>query len=410
MKIAYLAPELPALSATFVYNEILQLESLGTQVVPFSVHKAKSNIKEVRVQALVQKTLNLYAQSNLSVITVNIQMLFTHPVRYIKTLGLLCGDMWQVGLFSRTAFGLGYRMMYAASLAKHLMHNKCDHLHIHFAHIPTDIGMYAASLSEIPYSVTAHANDIYERGWLLKQKVERSAFFATISEFNKQYLATKGVALGKVKIIRCGVDPAQFSPRQGFTSGDTIKIGVVGRLVEKKGIDTLINATSILKQQGVDVELNIVGSGPLEAELMALSESKKLNSKDIVFFGAMPHKKVAEFITSLDVFVLSCQIDGNGDMDGIPVVLMEAMLSGVPVISTQVSGIPELVIDRSTGLLVKANDEAALAKAIYCMITDETLRAEIIQNAIVKVSHDFSLAINTRRLHFLFLNATNEGA
>lgn len=123
----------------------------------------------------------------------------------------------------------------------------------------------------------------------------------------------------------------------------------------------------------------------------------------------MPHKKVAEFITSLDVFVLSCQIDGNGDMDGIPVVLMEAMLSGVPVISTQVSGIPELVIDRSTGLLVKANDEAALAKAIYCMITDETLRAEIIQNAIVKVSHDFSLAINTRRLHSLFLNATNEG-
>ena len=233
MKIAYLAPELPALSATFVYNEILQLQSIGTEVFPFSVHAAKSEIKEPRVQALAQKTLNLYTQSKLSVLAANLQLLFTHPVRYIKTLGLLCSDMWQVGFFSRTAFGLGYRMLYGASLAKHLLNNKCDHLHVHFAHIPTDIAMYASCLAEIPYSVTAHANDLYERGWLLKKKVKRSAFFATISEFNKRYLATQGVDLEKIKIIRCGVDSSQFSQREEFVNNEIFKIGVIGRLVEE---------------------------------------------------------------------------------------------------------------------------------------------------------------------------------
>ena len=405
MKVAYLAPELPALSATFVYNEILQLELIGTEVVSFSVHTSTSNIQEPRVKALASKTFNLYAQSKLSVVKDNFVMLAVHPIRYMKTLGILSVDMWKVGLFSRTAFGLGYRMMYAASLARSLIKNKCEHLHVHFAHIPTDIAMYASSLSQVPYSVTAHANDIYERGWLLKEKVERSAFFATISEFNIRYLTSKTSHSNKLRIIRCGVDPDKFEPRRDFVANEVIKVGMVGRLVEKKGIDTLINALALLKKQGQRIELQIAGSGPLEEDLLKLVTDKKLTMLDVNFLGVMPHTEVADFIKSLDVFVLPCKKDSNGDMDGIPVVLMEAMLSGVPVISTMISGIPELVVDKETGLLVEPNDEIALAEAISCITQDDNLREYLIEGAIAKVKHEFSLTGNTQALNKLFITA-----
>jgi glycosyltransferase involved in cell wall biosynthesis len=406
MKIAYLAPELPALSATFVYNEILQLEALGTEVIPFSVHVSSSDIREPRVKALAEKTFNLYAQSKLSVLKDNFKMLIKHPVRYLKTMGMLCADMWRVGLFSRTARGLGYRMMFSASLATHLINKKCDHLHVHFAHIPTDIAMYASSLSNIPYSVTAHANDIYERGWLLKEKVQRSAFFATISEFNKRYLATQGVDLDKIKIIRCGVDPAQFSRREEFVSNSTPKIGVIGRLVGKKGIDTLINAVALLKKQGQAVALHIAGSGPLENTLKQLVMQNDLTESKVNFLGPIPHSEVAGFIKSLDMFVLPCKQDENGDIDGIPVVLMEAMLSGVPVISTELSGIPELVINNETGLIAEPDNINALASVIIQMINDQTLREKISYNAVIKVKDDFSLYNNTSKLNDLFRNNT----
>jgi glycosyltransferase involved in cell wall biosynthesis len=402
MKIAYLAPELPALSATFVYNEILQLEALGTEVVPFSVHASTSNIQEPRVQALAAKTFNLYAQSKGAVLADNVVMLASHPINYVKTLGMVFSDMWRVGLFSRTAFGLAYRMLFSASLAKRLLQNECKHLHVHFAHVPSDIAMYASSISSIPFSITAHANDLYERSWLLKEKVERSKFFATISEFNQRYLASQGVDLDKVKIIRCGVDPAQFSQRQEIPDNAIPRIGVIGRLVAKKGIDTLIEAVSLLKKQGMQVELQIAGSGPLDAELKSLVTEKELTTEDVCFLGVIPHSEVAGFIKSLDMFVLPCKQDENGDVDGIPVVLMEAMLSGVPVISSKLSGIPELVIANKTGLLIEQNDSVALAEAISKMINAPVLKVNLIEQAVVRVKQEFSQSDNAQKLNELF--------
>jgi len=404
MRVAYLAPELPALSATFVYNEILQLESIGTEVIPFSVHKPNAEIKELRVYDLGKRTLYLYSLPKLVVLKSNIVFLMTRPASYIKTLSLLFKDMLNVGLLSRTALGLAYRFVFAANLAEYLVEGKCDHLHVHFAHIPTDIAMYASSMSGVSYSVTAHANDIYERGWLLKEKVQRSAFFATISEFNERYLATLGVDPEKVEIIRCGVDSTKFSQREEFINNSIPKIGVIGRLVGKKGIDTLINAVALLKKQGRPVELHVAGSGPLENELRALVSTNSLTESDVCFLGAIPHSEVAGFIKSLDMFVLPCKKDEHGDIDGIPVVLMEAMLSGVPVISSQLSGIPELVIDKETGLLIQQNDVEGLAKAILLLTDDSQLRKKLVSQAILKVRNEFSLTANTEKLNCLFVN------
>jgi colanic acid/amylovoran biosynthesis glycosyltransferase len=407
MKIAYLAPELPALSATFVYNEILQLELLATEVVPFSVHAPNPAVDEPRVAELADRTVHLYSQSIWRVLKSNIVCLVGYPIRYVKTLRMLCKDMWSVGLLSRTGLGLGYRFLFSAVLAKQLIEKKCDHLHVHFAHIPTDIAMYASSLSSVPFSVTAHANDIYERGWLLKEKVERSSFFATISDFNKQYLAAKGVDIAKVSIVRCGVDPAQFSQKSGLANNQLYRLGVIARLVEKKGIDTLLNAMVQLKEQGQSVELLIAGSGPLEDSLKSLSDSLGLTKKEVTFLGSIPHAEVAAFMQSLDAFVLPCREDANGDIDGIPVVLMEAMLMGVPVITSKLSGIPELVINQQTGLLVKPNDSDELASAVLSMMGDDKLRERMCAGAVSRVKSEFSLIVNTKILHGMFSAVIN---
>jgi len=403
VKIAYLAPEIPALSATFVYKEILALQELNVEVSSFSVHQPYSVANDVELSLLKQKTSILYQSAKFAVIQSHLNLLLKSPLTYCGTLFKLLSDIFSVGLFSRTALGLVFRFFYAGRLAKQLGDQQCQHLHIHFAHVPTDIGMYAASLAAIPYSVTAHANDIFERGWLLVQKVERSTFFATISEFNRRYLLSLGVNADKLEIVRCGVDARQFATREGFVSTAPIKIGTVGRLVEKKGVDTLIKAMALIKQQDLQCDLFVAGSGPLDGELKQLTKSLGLNTTEVQFLGAMPHTQVSAFIKSLDIFVLPCKQDSNGDMDGVPVVLMEAMLSGVPVISTELSGIPELIIHEQTGLLVQQNDDASLAEAIVRVLSDNQLRIELQTKAIAKVNHEFSLLGNAEKLKNLFM-------
>jgi len=402
-RLAYLAPEIPSLSATFVYNEIFQLQAMGIEVEAFSVHESGYGADDIQIQQLTEKTFNLYCQPKLSVLMDNIMQLIHFPSRYLKTLSLLIKDIRYIG-FSRTSVGLVYRMFFSAGLARQLQQKECQHLHVHFAHVPTDIAMYAASLSGITFSVTAHANDLYERGWLLKQKVERSSFFATISDFNKQFLKSEGIPLDKIKIIRCGVNIKDFSPRINRKLHAVPKIGAVGRLVEKKGMDVLIKAVAQIKQQGQRVELHIAGSGPMEQTLKQLAEMNGLDAKDIYFWGAMQHSEVEKFIKSLDVFVLPCKQDANGDIDGIPVVLMEAMLSAVPVISTRISGVPELVIDNVTGLLAEPDDEKSLLEKITLMLREEGLRNNMVDKAIDKVKTDFSLQLNTEKLQHLFCN------
>jgi len=403
MKIAYLAPEIPALSATFVYNEIFQLEKLGLDIATFSVHENQAKFSDLDLQDLKKRTSFLYQTSMLTVVLDQLQLLLKHPSLYAKALLLLIKDIKNTGAFTRLGMGLVYRFFYAGTLANQLLKQKCEHIHVHFAHVPTDLAMYASTLAGISFSVTAHANDLFQRGWLLKEKVNRAKFFITISEYNRQFLISKGADGEKITVLHCGVDPAQFSLRQDFTPSDIAKIGVVARLVEKKGIDHLINAVAHLKKQGKSYQLAIVGDGPLLAEHKSLAHSLGLSSKEVDFLGAIDHQEIATFIKSLHVFVLPCQKDSSGDLDGIPVVLMEAMLSGVPVISTPVSGIPELIIKDETGLLAATGNVEELVDCIQRTIDNVDSTQDRVKKGVVKVQMDFSLIKNSLRLYHLIL-------
>ena len=400
-KIAYLAPEIPALSATFVYNEMLRLEDAGYEVVPVSVHRPRSPAREAALAVLSERTDYLYEAPKHKVLRDHLKLLIRGPSRYCRTLATAVGDARAVGLFNRVGLGLLYRFFMAARVAGILVKEDCRHLHVHFAHIPTDIGMYAAGMSAVPFSFTAHANDLFERGWLLDRKVRRARFVVTISRHNRDFLKKNGGDGRKIHVVRCGVDSAVFTASRERAAGSIPKIGTLGRMVEKKGIDDLIRACRILGDRGVSFALDIAGDGPLRAELMALVEASGLGPQ-VRFRGPLAHDQVPRWLRGLDLFVLACKKDRNGDTDGIPVVLMEAMLAGVPVISTRISGIPELIEDGRTGLLADPDNPGQLARRIARLLDDDALGTELRQNALAKVQGEFELSKNVARLAELF--------
>jgi len=400
-RIAYLAPEIPALSATFVYHEILALREKGFDVLPLSVHPPASPATEECARALAAETVLLYPLGAASFLAAAVVCKLRHPLRYVTTAVMLLGDMATLGFFSRAAAGLFYRFLAAARLARILEAYGCRHLHVHFAHVPTDIAMYAARLAGITFSFTSHANDLFERGWLLKEKVARAAWAMTISEYNRRFLVSQGADGAKIAIVRCGVDVGRFDRRMGEMPDLPPVIGSLGRLVEKKGFDTLVAAAGILARSGKVFRVEIAGDGPLKASLLKQAEQEGVGGL-ITFLGPVANDAVPGWLAGLNQFVLPCRIDSNGDMDGIPVALMEAMAAGVPVISTTVSAIPELIENEVSGLIVPPADPHSLSGAIARLLDSAELRSRCSEGGMRKVAEEFSEQVNAEILATLF--------
>ncbi len=396
-RIAYLAPEIPALSATFVYNEILALQERGYDVVTLSVHQPSAAVLESRLEAMLVATHYLYRKGLADFILAALSILRATPRTFCRTFCMALCDATTLGLWSRTGLGLLYRFLVACRVACILRQKKCRHLHAHFAHVPTDIAMYAASLVGTPFSFTSHANDLFERGYLLSEKIARCTFAVTISEFNKNFMVAQGGERAKINIVRCGVDSTRFFPAPPGFASPPYSIGAIGRMVEKKGFDTLLHAAALLQSSEVDFRLTIAGGGPLEHELRATADRLGLTGR-VVFSGPMTNKQVPDWLRSLDLFVLPCQQDANGDMDGIPVVLMEAMAAGIPVVSTRISGLPELIEHGYEGLLVEPRSPEALAAAITQLLFSDEFRISFSRNGRLKVLFEFDTEANIQRL------------
>jgi colanic acid/amylovoran biosynthesis glycosyltransferase len=391
--IGYLAPELPALSATFVHEELLGLERRGVVVRPFTVRRPAHPAPGQ--EALAARTQVLYDRPASAMALAGMAALPRFGARSVLALGRLLKDMLSVGPWREQAWKLAYQWLAGARLAALLREAGCTHLHVHFAHVPTQIAMYACSFAGLPYTVMAHANDIFERGLLLRQKALRAQRMLTISQFNVAHLRSVGVPADTIAVVRCGVafeprtDAPEFGPKACY------RIGTLCRLVEKKGVDDLLRALAALP--GLPWQLDIAGDGPLRGALEALTDELGLRER-VRFIGPVAHAAVTGWLRSLDVFVLACKVDAGGDMDGIPVSLMEAMSQRVPVISTRLSGIPELVVHERTGLLAPPGDPAGLAAQLRRMLENAGLRRQLTEAAAQHVEQEFGQAENLDRL------------
>ncbi|MEL6496099.1 MAG: glycosyltransferase [Cyanobacteria bacterium J06623_7] len=398
--VAYLAPEIPSVSGTFVYQEIIALQEAGIKVVPISVHQPAVVVQDDSVRQLAAKTTYLYRSSLVSVLAGSMSYFLQHPAKYLATLFTVVGDILTVGSLKLGAWKLLYQFLYASRVARLLEENSCQYLHIHFAHVPTQIGMYASLLTGIPFSFTAHANDLYVNKLLLREKAARAKAAVTISEYNRQFMRSQGVDEDKLAVVRCGIKTGEHNYRSGGTRSSPLKIGSLGRLVAKKGMDDLLLALGQLHRQGIDFQLEIAGDGELRDRLEEIAVAQGIADK-LKFVGAMPHELVYDWMNSLDVFVLACKQDDRGDRDGIPVVLMEAMTLGVPVVSTQISGVSELIEHERSGFLAESNCPESLARAIERVLHADSLES-ITQAARQRIETEFELKTNVERLLSVF--------
>jgi glycosyltransferase involved in cell wall biosynthesis len=227
-----------------------------------------------------------------------------------------------------------------------------------------------AALTGLSYSVTTHAFDIFLPNAHRTENLRRASHVVTISEFNRRHLATIGVAK-EIALIPCGLDLSQFAPGERHQRGYPT-IAAVGRLDPIKGFLVLIDACALLTQRGVEFKCDIIGDGPQRSELAARIARHGLNDR-VRLLGALEQQQVRTRVAAARVFTLPCIRLPNGDQDGIPVSLMEAMALRVPVVTTPVSGIPELVKDGLSGVLVRPGDPEALAAGILRVLTDDAL-------------------------------------
>lgn len=394
MRIAYLSPAMPALSETFVYEELLALERTGVVVEPFSVRQPAKPVPAQ--QALAQRVTHLYAGGPLRGMLRGLLHMPWLSAGWRKAAGWLLADMLHCGLWRLKAWKLAYQFLAASTLARHLRQRGCTHLHVHFAHVPAQIAMYASAMAGVPFTVMAHANDIFEEGLLLPQKAARAKRMLTISDYNRRYLLSLGIPAEQLAVVRCGVSFAAREPVEQPHSGP-YKLASLGRMVEKKGFDVLIHAVALLRQQGHDVRLSLAGDGLLLVDMQALVQRLQLQDS-VVFVGSLPHHAVADWMRQHHAFVLACKQDSHGDMDGIPVVLMEAMSQGLPVVSTRLSGIPELVIHGQTGLLAEPGDPASLAQQIARLLAADQVVLQLVERAQEHVEREFGQACNIDRL------------
>jgi len=272
-----------------------------------------------------------------------------------------------------------------------------DWIHAHWATYPSTAAWMLSMVLGVPFSFTAHAHDIFLDDHLLANKYQDCRLMVTISAYNKSYL-TAGPLAGaadKIRIIHCGVDPTEYRFVRRPRAANSLL--TVGRLASIKGFPVLLEACSRLQQDQVPFHLSIVGDGPMRGELKRLAAALGLQGT-VSFMGSQTQQSIRELMRQATVFALPCVVDERGDRDGIPVALMEAMASGLPVVTTDVSGIPELVRDDDTGLVVPAGQPAPLAAALARALGDGELRDRLASRARQHVETQFDSRQEASRL------------
>jgi colanic acid/amylovoran biosynthesis glycosyltransferase len=386
LKIAYVLRLFPKLSESFVLNEIVELLMKGHDIQIYSIGIPTKEVmhEEINEYALLER---IHYCRFMSILKVNSFHLLNH---FLKCVIL---DLWNSEI-SKIRLKKNLKLAYFATMIED---GGAELIHIHFADMLTD-GRKLSKILNIPYSLTAHAH----RDELLEGICDAGSVI-TISEHNKKYLNNEIKINNKIDIIRCGVNLAKFNPQEKLYANGTIKILTVARLVEKKGIEYLIKAIPLVIIEVPNFELTVVGSGELHNYLLSLAD--KLNiSRYIKFKGDIPDSDLKECYKDADIFVLPCIITDNGERDGIPVSIMEAMAMELSVISTNVSGIPELVEDGVSGILLQPKDEKSIASAIVTLSKDRKLRVEMGKAGRKIIEDKFNLKIEVEKLSELFMN------
>lgn len=401
----------PQTSETFIANEILRVERTGAPVRIYSYRQPVETVEHecVRlIQSPVQYLPDPLWKSLGKLIGQARAMRRLEPARFRKTLAYV----GRVSIRDRS-LDVWKRLLQALYLAWDLRQENVTHVHAHFAHQATQVAMLASMLSGISFSFTGHAKDVYTaRPRNLKEKVEQAAFAVTCTGANQTYLRSLVAPADreKIELAYHGVDIEKFSPEPSRSDADeTVPLVLsVGRLVAKKGFTDLIEALAHLRATGVQFRALLVGEGP---DRRMLEQRRRAAGLDDILDmpGACSQEALVDVYRRATVFALPCRVLRNGDRDGIPNVLMEAMAMAIPVVSTSISGIPELVSSDENGLLVPERDPVAFSSSLESVIRDPELARRLGAEGRRTVSEKFSSDVTALKLSGLFSRATQAG-
>lgn len=393
-RIGYVLKMYPRFSETFIVNEILAHESAGTLVQIFSLRAPIDG----RFHAA-------YAQVQAPVHYVPLE-----PMKHTEFWAALqhatseFPSLWEI--LQATPYLTARDILQGLWLARFIRTERLDCLHAHFGSVATTVAWLAGALTGVPYVFTAHAKDIFHQEVIpddLRHKVEHAAAVITVSDFNVDYLIrTIGSTPHKVTRIYNGLDLTRFaylSPAER-----PAQIVAVGRLVEKKGFDDLVAACGLLRDAGRPIPCAIIGAGPLEDSLRCQVQELGLEEW-VTLQGPQPQDEIIRAVQQAAVFAAPCVVGSDGNRDGLPTVLLEAMALGAPCVSTDVTGIPELVHHNRTGLIVSQRSPADLAAAIQLLVDDGALRVRLAQAARAMIEDQFDIHRNTVRIRDIYRGA-----
>ena len=398
----------PRISETFISNEIRLLEEMGFHVHIYSMRAPRESFSHDSVKAIKAKVTYLPSSMFFGLpafLWYNLRLFCRMPGRYLSCLKLM---KTRFALAPKKYTWVKHMLQAGYIVQKSVIDEGVElaHLHGHFAHTPTTVAMYAAHLADIPFSFTGHAKDIYTQDpRRIEDKVDRAKFVVTCTKYNEQHLS-KTVANGKpIHCVYHGINLDLFSPNGRSTEATTpYSILTVARFVPKKGLDTILNALAKLRAEGVDFRYTLVGTGKAKENRKLLALIEELGLADVTnLTGTVTHDEVIELLNKADCFTLGCREAEDGDRDGIPNVVAESMATGVPVVATDVSGVPELVEHEGSGLLCPSNDADALAGILRRMLEDQELRGRVIPAARAKVHEVFDNKKLVRELGEIFI-------
>lgn len=404
LRVLYIVSLFPCWSETFIAREITHLLASGVDVRILSLKPPG----EKMVQSDAQRLLPLvrHPEPFVRSIWTRIRALVHHPIAFG---GAACHIAWrlrsQPAVLGKSLIALGRGMAqldWVTSFSPHV-------IHAHWATYPSTVAWALARASGIPFGFTAHAHDIFVDDQLLREKLADAAVPVTISRYNVDWLATRidERARSRLRLVHCGVDLAA-SPFARSGRSDR-HILAVGRLDPIKGFDVLVDALGLLRRRDVACSCSIVGEGPQRLELQAAIDCQDLQDS-VTLVGVMPQEQVQAALRAASIFVMPSVVTPEGNRDGIPVALMEAMAAGTPVVSTRVSGIPELIADGDDGVLVDQRDAPALADALARLLGDAALRDRLAIAGRRKVESEFDAAVEAAKLLEWLRAAARSGA
>jgi glycosyltransferase involved in cell wall biosynthesis len=406
-RLAYVLSRFPLLSETFILREVLALRALGWQPRLFGITHQHSRVRHPEA-APIESSVRFLSPLSGATLRANGRVLARDPRGYARTITTVLGN-WPSPDFLLKGLAITPGVV---AWADEMRRSGVGHVHAHYGTHPALAALLAADLAGIGYSFTVHAHDLFVDTTMLAEKVRRARFVVTISEYNRSRIAALvgPDAAASVVVVRCGVDPAQFTARDHQPPADgPVRILAVASLQEYKGLDRLIAACALLRDRDIAFVCEVVGEGPLRASLERLIADLGLRER-VHLLGPRDQHEVRARMARANVFVQPSVIARDGQMEGIPVALMEAMASGVPVVASALSGIPELVRHGETGLLVPPGQPAALRDALLACLTDSDGTAVRARRARTLIESEYDLRQNVKQLAALFERALGSSA